>query len=90
MLRNLPLFRRMSRVMLYCRDLRIFLRVFSENTNGSVREIKRLGCICEGGYVFRPPDGKIIGTYRDIDLFRIFGFSKGSFKFRTGKEDNQK
>jgi hypothetical protein len=70
--------------------LRIFLRVFSENTEGSVRQLKRLGCIYEGGYVFRPPDGKIIGTYRDIELFWLFKFSKGSFKFRVGKEDNLK
>lgn len=76
MLRNLSLFRRVSRVKLFCRDMRIFLRVFSENTNGSARELKRLGCICEGGYVFRPPDGKIIGTYRDIELFRLFGLKK--------------
>ena len=90
MLRNLPVFRRMSLMTVYCRDLRIFLRVFSENTNGSVRQLKRLGCIYEGGYVFRPPDGKIIGTYRDIELFRLFGFRKGSCKFRVGTEDNLK
>jgi hypothetical protein len=68
--------------------MRIFLRVFSVNTEGSVWELKKSGCAYEGGYVFRPPDGKIIGTYRDIELFRLFGLSKGSScEFGAGKED---
>jgi len=71
MLRNLPVLRRVSRIALFCRDRRIVLRVFSENTEGSVYELKKWGCIYEGGYVFRPPDGKIIGTYQDIELFRL-------------------
>lgn len=90
MLRNLSLFRRVSRVTLFCRDMRIFLRVFSENTEGSVCELKKSSCVYEGGYVFRPPNGKIIGIYRDIELFRFFGFSKGSCEFEAEKEDNLK
>lgn len=81
MLRDLPLFRRVSRLMLYCRDRRIFLRVFSPNTESGVWELKKTGCVFEGGYVFRPPDGRIVGTYRDIRLIRLPGLSKKNCNF---------
>ena len=90
MLRNLHLLRRLSRVMLFCQDMRIFLRVLSENTEDSVWELKKSACVFEGGYVFRPPDGKIIGTYRDIELFRFFRFNNESCEFGVEKEDNSK
>jgi hypothetical protein len=39
---------------------------------GGIRQLKDMGCVFDGGYVFLPPDGDIIGTYEEVVLPKWF------------------
>lgn len=72
MFRNLPLLRRVSRITLLYVDRKLVLRLLSRDAEESISNLEKLGCVFEGGYVFEPPNGEIVGTYQDIELFRLF------------------
>ncbi len=68
MLRNLPLLRSLSRLGLVKKNNYWHLIILSKSSFAGVKHLREMGCIFDGGYVFLPPDGEVVGMYHEIAL----------------------
>lgn len=68
MLRKLSLLRSLSRLGLIEKNGRRHLIVLSKSSFAGVKQLKEMSCVFDGGYVFLPPDGEIVGKYIEIGL----------------------
>ncbi len=68
MLRKLPLLRYLSRLGLINKNGRRHLIMLSKSSLAGVKSLQDMGCVFDGGYVFLPPAGEIVGMYSEVVL----------------------
>jgi len=88
MLRKLPILRKLSRIGIIEQDGRLHIIILASPAFSGVRQLKEMGCVFDGGYVFLPPDGAMIGAYDEYVLPSwLVDFNRVMRKKRQSKQE---
>jgi len=75
MLSNLPVLRELSRIGIIEKEGNLSMIILARPAHFGIRQLVKMGCVFDGGYVFMPPDGAMAGAYEEVVLpswvFRI-------------------
>ncbi|WP_418791976.1 hypothetical protein [Phosphitispora sp. TUW77] len=65
MLRKLPILRKLSRIGIIEQEGQLHIIILASPAFSGVRQLKEMGCVFDGGYVFLPPEGAMVGVYNE-------------------------